>query len=124
MDRLDQLVARSQREIEAHANELGDTDTGRYFINEASHLLAALRLWAQSQYRTDHVVRDILEAGDVVALHDVSRELQEIGTHDGQAAGWSITTMTNRSSGELMTIGSYALRALLTTAGRSATGMT
>jgi hypothetical protein len=38
------------------------------------------------------VVRDILEAGDVVALHDVSRELQEIGTHDGQAAGWSITT--------------------------------
>ena len=88
MDRLDQLVARSQREIEAHTNELGDTDTGRYFINEASHLLAALRLWAQSQYRTDHVVRDILEAGDVVALHDVSRELHEIGTHDGQSAGW------------------------------------
>ena len=112
MDRLDQLVARSQREIEAHTNELGDTDTGRYFINEASHLLAALRLWAQSQYRTDHVVRDILEAGDVVALHDVSRELQEIGTHDGQSAGWSITTIMNRSSGELMTTGSYALRAL------------
>ncbi len=56
MDRLDQLVARSQREIEAHTNELGDTDIGRYFINEASHLAAALRLWAQSQYRTDHVV--------------------------------------------------------------------
>jgi hypothetical protein len=50
MDRLDQLVVRSQREIEAHTNELGDTDTGRYFITEASHLLAALRLWAQSQY--------------------------------------------------------------------------
>jgi hypothetical protein len=100
------------REIEAHTHELGDTDSGRYFINEASHLLGALRLWAQSQYRTDHVVRDILEAGDVVALHDVSRELQEIGTHDAQSAGWSITTITNRSSGELMTIGSYALRAL------------
>jgi hypothetical protein len=74
--------------------------------------LAALRLWAPSQYRTDHVVRDIRKAGDVVALHDVSRELQEIGTHDGQEVGWSITTITNRSSGELMTIGSYALRAL------------
>ena len=111
MDRLDQLVARSQREIEAHTHELGDTDSGRHFITEASHLLAALRLWAQSQYRTDHVVRDILEAGDVVALHDVSREWQEIGTHDGQAAGWSITTITNRSAGERMTIGSYALRA-------------
>ena len=74
MDRLDQLFARSKREIEAHTIELGDTDTGRYFINEASHLAAAPRLWAQSQYRTDHVVRDILEAGDVVAHHDVSRE--------------------------------------------------
>jgi hypothetical protein len=38
MDRLDQLVARSQREIEAHTHELGDTDSGRYFINEASDL--------------------------------------------------------------------------------------
>ena len=38
MDRLDQLVARSQREIEAHTHELGDTDSGRYFITEASHL--------------------------------------------------------------------------------------
>jgi hypothetical protein len=112
VDRLDQLFARSKREVEAHTDELGDTSTGRYFIDEAAQLLSALRLWAQNQYRSDQVVRDILEAGDVVALHDVSRELQEIGTHDGQAAGRSITTITNRSSGELMTIGSYALRAL------------
>ena len=75
MDRLDQLVARSQREIEAHTDELGDTETGRYFIDEASHLLAALRLWAQSQRRTDHAVRDILEPGDIVALHQVAHDL-------------------------------------------------
>ena len=62
MDRLDQLFARSKREIEAHTDELGDTETGRYFIDEAAQLLAALRLWAQNQYRTDHAVRDILEA--------------------------------------------------------------
>ena len=43
MDRLDQLFARSQREIEAHTDELGDTGTGRYFIDEAAQLLAALR---------------------------------------------------------------------------------
>ena len=48
MDRLDQLFARSQREIEAHAEESADTEAGRYFINEAAQLLAALRLWAQS----------------------------------------------------------------------------
>ena len=83
MDRLDQLVARSQREIEAHTNELGDTDTGRYFINEASHLLAALRLWAQSQYRTDHVVRDILEAATSSPLHDVSTTCPVSGRRSG-----------------------------------------
>ena len=44
MDRLDQLFARSQREIEAHAEVSADTETGRYFINEAAQLLAALRL--------------------------------------------------------------------------------
>ena len=68
MDRLDQLFARSKREIEAHTDELCDTGTGRYFIDEAAQLLSALRLWARNQYRSDRVVRDILEAGDVVAL--------------------------------------------------------
>ena len=48
MDRLDQLFARSKREIEAHTGELGDIGTGRYFIDEAAQLLSALRLWAQT----------------------------------------------------------------------------
>jgi hypothetical protein len=51
VDRLDQLFARSQREIEAHATEVAATETGRYFIDEAAHLLAGLRLWAQAQHR-------------------------------------------------------------------------
>jgi hypothetical protein len=50
VDRLDQLYARSLREIQAHAGEMADMQTGRYFVDEAAHLLAALRLWAQSQY--------------------------------------------------------------------------
>ena len=48
MDRLDQLFARSLREIQAHATELAETETGRAFINDAARLLAALRLWAQN----------------------------------------------------------------------------
>jgi hypothetical protein len=112
VDRLDQLFARSKREIEAHTDELGDTETGRYFIDEAAQLLAALRLWAQSQYRTDQVVRDILEHGDVVTLHNLAQELRAMGTRDGEAAGWAVTGITNRSSGELMAIAAYALRAL------------
>jgi hypothetical protein len=112
MDRLDQFRARSRHEIEAHAGDLDNTDTGRYFINEASELLAALRLWAQSQYRADQVIREVLEASDVVALNGVARELQELGTTDGQAASESVALVVDKAAGELMAIAGYALRAL------------
>jgi hypothetical protein len=112
VDRLDQLFARSQREIESHTGELDDAETGRYFIDEAAQLLAALRLWAQAQHRSDQVVRDILETGDVVALKDVARELWELGTKDSKVASWSVQAMAKRPSGQLAAISSYALRAL------------
>jgi hypothetical protein len=44
MDRLDQLRARSRHEIEAHAGDFDNTDTGRYFIDEALELLAGMRM--------------------------------------------------------------------------------
>ena len=48
VDRLDQPFAWSLGEIQAHATELAETETGRAFINDAARLLAALRLWAQN----------------------------------------------------------------------------
>jgi hypothetical protein len=68
VDRLDQLFALSLREIAAHAGELAQTEAGGFLINEAAQLLAALRLWAQTQYRSDQAVRDLLEALDEAAL--------------------------------------------------------
>jgi hypothetical protein len=112
VDRLDQLRARSRHEIEAHMGDLGSTETGRYFLDEASELLAVLRLWAQSRYRTDQVVREVLETGDVVALNGIARELQEAGTRDGEAASRSVAEIASRPSGELMAVAGYALRAL------------
>jgi hypothetical protein len=112
MDRLDQLRARSTHEIEAHEGDLDNTDTGRYFIGEASELLAALRLWAESQFRTDQAVRLLLEAGDAAALNGVARQLEELGTTDGWAASESVALIANRPSGELMATAGYALRAL------------
>jgi hypothetical protein len=112
MDRLDQLRARSRHEIEAHAGDLDNTDTGRYFISEASELLAALRLWAESQFRTDQAVRVLLEAGDAGALNGVARELLELKTPEEQTAGRTIVEIARRSSGDLMAIAGYALRAL------------
>jgi hypothetical protein len=112
VDRLDQLRARSRHEIEAHAGDLGHTETGRYFIDEATELLAALRLWAGSQFRTDQAVRVLLEAGHAGALNGVARELLELGTPEEQTAGRTIVEIAHRSSAELMAIAAYALRAL------------
>ena len=86
MNRLDQLFAQSQREIEAHAVEIAATATGRYYIDEAAHLLTGLRMWAQAQYRSDQVVREILEAGDATALQQVARELRLMKNREATVA--------------------------------------
>ena len=112
MDRLDQLIARSQREIEAHASELTTTEDGRDLISVAAHLLAGLRLWAQNRYRSDQAVRDILESADVVVLNDVARHLLASGTIEGQVAGESVAEIAARPSAELWTVASYARLAL------------
>jgi hypothetical protein len=112
VNRLDQLFARSQREIEAHAVEIAATETGRYFIDEAAHLLAGLRMWAQAQLRSDQVLREILEAGDATALHEVARELREMKTRESKAASWSVEAIAKWPAEQLAAVSSYALRAL------------
>jgi hypothetical protein len=84
VDRLDQLFARSLREIQAHAGELAETETGGFLVNEAAQLLAALR--AQIQYRSDQVVREILEAVNAVSLEQVADDLRALGGRDARAA--------------------------------------
>ena len=93
MGALDQLFSRSRREIEARATELVDNETGRHFITLAAELLAALRLWAQRQYRSDQVVREFLEAVDPVRLREVAAELQAARDADATAAAKAIGGM-------------------------------
>jgi len=112
VDRLDQLIARSEREIEAHAGRLGRSETGKYFIAEATKLLAGLRFWSQENYRSDHVVREVLEAGDVTVLNAIAGELMAMSNLDGQFAGRLLATIAGRPSEELPAITDYALRAL------------
>ena len=111
-NRLDQLFARSRREIEAHATEVAATETGRYYIDEAAHLLAGLRLWAQSQYRSDQVIREILEAADPTTLQNVARELRNMKTREGLVASWSVEAIAKWPAAQLVAVASYVLRAL------------
>ena len=112
VDRLDQLFARSLREIQAHAGEPAQTETGGFLINEAAQLLAALRLWAQTQFRSDQAVRDMLEALDEAALERVAADLRALSSTDSRAAGGTLTATMRLPREQLMAIASYALRAL------------
>jgi hypothetical protein len=112
VDRLHQLFARSLREIEAHASELAETETGGATIYEAGQLLAALRLWAQSRYRPDQVVREILEPLDLVTLGVVAAELRAVGSPDARVASGIVMTVVKVPTGQRLAIASCALRAL------------
>ena len=112
MDQLHQLFARSLREIQAHASESTETAEGRYFINEAAHLLAALRLWAQSSYSTEQSVREILETLDAAALRDVASQLRGMEGRGAKTASATVSAMAELPSSHLRAIASYALRAM------------
>jgi len=112
VDRLHQLFARSLREIEAHASELAETETGAATIYEAGQLLAALRLWAQSRYRPDQVVREILEPLDLVTLGVVAAELRAVGSPEARVASGIVMTVVKLPTGQRLAIASCALRAL------------
>jgi hypothetical protein len=110
VDRLDQLFARSLREIQAHAGELAQTETGGFFINETAQLLAALRLWAQTRYRSCQAVREMLEALDEAALQGVADDLRALSSTDARAAGGRSPTCA--AAPRATDGGPYALRAL------------
>jgi hypothetical protein len=50
----------------------------------AAELLAAVRLWAQRQYRSDQAVRELLEAVDPVRLRETAAELQAASDADAE----------------------------------------
>ena len=112
MDRLEQLFARSMREVAAHGGELAETETGSFLINEAAQLLAVLRLWAQSQHRSDKIVQELLQMADVVSLRNVASELRAIGDADALVASATLVDVLKLPFEQLMAIASYALRAL------------
>jgi hypothetical protein len=112
VDRLHQLFARSLREVEAHSSELAEMETGGAVIYEAGQFLAALRLWAQSHYRSDQVVREILETLDLVTLGVVAADLRAAGSPDAKVASGIVLTMVKLPTGQLTASAACALRAL------------
>jgi hypothetical protein len=70
--------------------------------------LAALRLWAQSCYRTEQAVREILKTPDVATLRDVADQLRAMGGREAKTAGAAVSAMAMLPLGHLLAIASYS----------------
>ena len=55
------------------------TESGRYVLDQAARLCGRAAAGAQSQYRWDEVVREILETVDLARLAAVADELNMVG---------------------------------------------
>ena len=109
---LEQLVARSARDIEARTSELGLGLASRYLIDQAAQLIGALRLWAESRSESVNTIGEMLKNPDIPALRDAAYRLREIATADAKAASWTIELNTHRTSRELVAIAAIAVAAL------------
>jgi hypothetical protein len=97
---------------DTRARTTNPADRASYLINDAARLLAALRLSAQNQYRSDEVVREILETPNLATLAEVAGKLRQTGGVDAVAASRTVTEIVRFPSGQLLAIASCALRAL------------
>ena len=101
---MEQLIARSTRDITARVSEIGLQVTSRYFIDQAAQLVAALRLWAEACSQSDQSIVSMLNTLDIPALRDAAHQLREMAIADAKTASWTIELNTNRASRELLAI--------------------
>ena len=76
----DELREQAKQEISGHAQSLASDDTD--VVEQAADLLAALRLWADMQQRTDADVREAVDLASGTTLKNIATELGEGGGGD------------------------------------------
>jgi hypothetical protein len=69
------------------------------------------RSFAGAEYRSEQLVREILEAGDATALEQVARELRLMKNRDATVASWSVEAIAKWPTEQLTAVSSYAPRA-------------
>jgi hypothetical protein len=82
---LRELTKQAEQEIRAHVPSAESDDTD-YFVSQAADLLAALRLWADTQQRTDVDVRSLVDAENATMLKHIATELGQGGGDDALEA--------------------------------------
>jgi hypothetical protein len=106
---LDELTEQAEQDIRAHVESAVSNDID--LVEQAADLLAALRLWADAQHRTDDDVREAVEAASGTMLKNIATELHEGGGDDALEASRRLEGIAYSPSDRLSEIFDLAQKA-------------
>jgi hypothetical protein len=102
----DELREQAELEIRGQDRSVASDDTN--FVAQAADLLAALRLWADAQHRTDDDVREAVEVASGTMLKNIATELREGGGDEALEASRRLEDIAYSPSGRLSEIFEFA----------------
>ena len=82
MATFEKLREQAEQEIRGQGRSLSSDD----IVGQAADLIAALRLWAAAQERTEDDVREVVEVASETMLKNIAPELREGGGDDALEA--------------------------------------
>jgi hypothetical protein len=102
----DELRERAELEIKGQDRSVASDDTN--FVAQAADLLAALRLWADAEHRTDDDVREAVEVASGTMLKNIATELREGGGDEALEASRRLEDIAYSPSERLSEIFAFA----------------
>ena len=106
MATFDELREQAELEIRGQDRSVASDDTN--FVAQAADLLAALRLWADAQHRTDDDVREAVEVASGTMLKNIATELREGGGDEALEASRRLEDIAYSPSERLSEIFGFA----------------
>ena len=112
MATFDELREQAEQEIREQGRSLASDDTD--LVEQAADLLAALRLWADTQQRSEADVREVVDTGNATLLKHLATELAGGGGDDALEASRRLEGIAYSASGRLSEVFEFAERAFST----------
>lgn len=106
MATFDELREQAELEIKGQDRSVASDDTN--FVAQAADLLAALRLWADAQHRTDDDIREAVEVASGTMLKNIATELRVGGGNDALEASRRLEDIAYSPSERLSEIFEFA----------------
>ena len=110
MATFDELREQAEQEIGGQVESPTSDDTD--FGEEAADLVAALRLWAETQQRTEADVREVVDTGNATLLKHLATELAGSGSDDALEASRRLEAIAYAPSDRVSEIFAYVQKGL------------